>query len=164
MWWINATWFVGSLYYSLASVLDRMNFRFCRNVDKCFTQCSTNDTTATKIQSILQISWLMLWVSRLALSYMRAKENTTSGIWTPIVFFYVSYGRVRLSALGTSATLRPIVPALDGDECGTVGGMSDKENRNTRRKPAPVPLCPSQIPHDLTWARTLAVAVSVAGG
>jgi hypothetical protein len=27
-------------------------------------------------------------------------------------------------------------------------------NRSTRRKPAPVPLCPPQIPHDLTWART----------
>jgi hypothetical protein len=26
-------------------------------------------------------------------------------------------------------------------------------------EPAPVPLCPSQIPHDLTWARTWAAAV-----
>jgi hypothetical protein len=25
-----------------------------------------------------------------------------------------------------------------------------RENRSTRRKPAPVPLCPPQIPHDLT--------------
>jgi hypothetical protein len=35
--------------------------------------------------------------------------------------------------------------------CGT--------NRSTRRKPAPVPLCPPQIPYDLTWARTQAAAV-----
>jgi hypothetical protein len=28
-----------------------------------------------------------------------------------------------------------------------------KENRSTRRKPAPLPLCPPQIPHDLTLAR-----------
>jgi hypothetical protein len=27
-------------------------------------------------------------------------------------------------------------------------------NRSTRRKPAPVPLCPPQMPHDLTWTRT----------
>jgi hypothetical protein len=31
-------------------------------------------------------------------------------------------------------------------------------NRSTRRKPAPVPLCPPQIPHDLTRARTRAAA------
>jgi hypothetical protein len=28
------------------------------------------------------------------------------------------------------------------------------ENRSTRRNPAPVPLCPPQIPHDLTWDET----------
>jgi hypothetical protein len=32
-------------------------------------------------------------------------------------------------------------------------------NRSTWRKLAPVPLCPPQIPHDLTWARTRASAV-----
>jgi hypothetical protein len=32
-------------------------------------------------------------------------------------------------------------------------------NRSTRRKPAPVPLCPPQIPHDLNWDRTRAAAV-----
>jgi hypothetical protein len=35
----------------------------------------------------------------------------------------------------------------------------DRGNRSTRRKPAPVPLCPPQIPHDLAWDRTRAVAV-----
>jgi hypothetical protein len=49
---------------------------------------------------------------------------------------------------------------IDDDECGAVGGMIiGRGNRSTRRKPAPVPLCPPQIPHDLTWARTRAVAV-----
>jgi hypothetical protein len=33
---------------------------------------------------------------------------------------------------------------------GTVGGMIiDRRNRSTRRKPAPVPLCPPQIPQEL---------------
>jgi hypothetical protein len=46
------------------------------------------------------------------------------------------------------------------DECGAVGGMRiGKGNRNTRKKPVPMPLCPPQIPHDLTWARTRAAAV-----
>jgi hypothetical protein len=34
-----------------------------------------------------------------------------------------------------------------------------KGNRSNQRKPAPVPLCPPQIPHDLAWARTWAAAV-----
>jgi hypothetical protein len=29
---------------------------------------------------------------------------------------------------------------------------------STRRKPAPVTLCPQQIPHDLTWVRTRVAA------
>jgi hypothetical protein len=41
------------------------------------------------------------------------------------------------------------------DECEVVGGMRiGRGNRSTRRKPAPVSLCPSQILHNLTWART----------
>jgi hypothetical protein len=45
-------------------------------------------------------------------------------------------------------------------ECGTVSGIRiGRGNRSTRRKPAPVPLCPPQIPHDLTLARTGAAAV-----
>jgi hypothetical protein len=40
---------------------------------------------------------------------------------------------------------------LDDDECGAIGGMRlGRGNRSTRRKPAPVPLCPPQIPHALT--------------
>jgi hypothetical protein len=41
----------------------------------------------------------------------------------------------------------------DDDVCGAAGRMTGKGNRSTR-KPALVPLCPPQIPHDLTWART----------
>jgi hypothetical protein len=49
---------------------------------------------------------------------------------------------VRLSTLGTAATVWPIVPAPDDydddDECGAVGGMRiGRGNRSTRRKPAP---------------------------
>jgi hypothetical protein len=48
----------------------------------------------------------------------------------------------------------------DDDECGAVSGMRiGRGNLSTRRKPAPVPLRPPQIPRDLTWARTRAAAV-----
>jgi hypothetical protein len=53
---------------------------------------------------------------------------------------------VQLGPLGTAATNRPIVPA-PGDCEGEIGGMIGTENRSTRRKPAPVPLCLPQAPH-----------------
>jgi hypothetical protein len=63
---------------------------------------------------------------------------------------------VRLSPLGTSATVGLLYqPRMIDDHYGAVGGMRiGRGNRSTRRKPAPVPLCPPQIPHDPTWDRT----------
>jgi hypothetical protein len=62
---------------------------------------------------------------------------------------------VRLSPLGTSVTIWPIVPAPDDSlEFGAVGGM-----RIGRREPVLAPLCPPQIPYDLIWDRTQAAAV-----
>jgi hypothetical protein len=51
----------------------------------------------------------------------------------------------------------PIVPAL-GDYDGEIGGMIARGNWSTRRKPAPVPLCPPQTPHA---ARTRTRAATV---
>jgi hypothetical protein len=40
---------------------------------------------------------------------------------------------------------------IDDDKCGVVGGIKiGRENRSIRRKPTTVPLCPPQIPHNLT--------------
>jgi hypothetical protein len=59
-----------------------------------------------------------------------------------------------LGPLGTSATEWPIVPAPGDCGDGEFGGMKmDRGNRSTRRKPAPVPLCPPQIPLDQTLVR-----------
>jgi hypothetical protein len=49
--------------------------------------------------------------------------------------------------LGTAATNRPIVPAPGDYDDGEIGGMIGSGNRSTRRKPAPVLLCPPQTPH-----------------
>jgi hypothetical protein len=41
-------------------------------------------------------------------------------------------------------------PCMIDEEYGDVDGMSiGRGNRNTRRKPAPAPICPPQIPLDL---------------
>jgi hypothetical protein len=78
-------------------------------------------------------------------------------------FFLVSWGGVRLSPLGTSATVWPLELSLRmkyDDKYWAVGGMRiGTGNRSTRRQPAPVPLCSPQIPHDLTWDYTLATSV-----
>jgi hypothetical protein len=42
----------------------------------------------------------------------------------------------------------------DDDEYGVVC-----ENEVLEEKPAPVPLCPQQIPYELNWPRTQAAAV-----
>jgi hypothetical protein len=52
-------------------------------------------------------------------------------------------GGVQLGPLGTVATNRPIVPAPGDYDDGEIDGMMiGKGNRSTRRKHAPVPLCP----------------------
>jgi hypothetical protein len=52
-----------------------------------------------------------------------------------------------LGPLGTSATEWPIVPAPGDCDDGEFGGMKiGGGNRSTRRKPAPTPICPLQIP------------------
>jgi hypothetical protein len=65
---------------------------------------------------------------------------------------------VQLGPLATAATNRPIVPAPEDYDDGEIGGMIGKGNRSTRRKPAPVPLCPPQTPHTAR-ARTRAAGV-----
>jgi hypothetical protein len=67
-----------------------------------------------------------------------------------------------LSPLGTAATIGLLYQTeiIDDGDCGAIDGMKiGRGKRSTRRKPAPVPLCPSKIPRDLTQARTRAAAV-----
>jgi hypothetical protein len=77
-----------------------------------------------------------------------------------ILFIIVS--GVRLSPLGTAAITGLLYQPqmIDDGDCGVIGGIKiGMGNRSTRRKPAPAPLCPPQIPHDQTRARTRAAAV-----
>jgi hypothetical protein len=65
----------------------------------------------------------------------------------------------KLGPLGMSATRWPIVPAPGDCEDGEFGGMNGRGNWSTRRKPAPTPLFPPQIPLDQTrdWTRAAKV-------
>jgi hypothetical protein len=67
-------------------------------------------------------------------------------------------GGFQLGPLGTVATHRLIVPGPDDYGDGEIGGMIGRRNRSTRRKPAPVPLCPPQTTH-AARTRTRAAAV-----
>jgi hypothetical protein len=61
----------------------------------------------------------------------------------------------KVGPLGTSAINWPIVRAPGDCEDGEIGGMKiGRGNRSARRKPAPAPLSPPQIPLDQTRART----------
>jgi hypothetical protein len=74
------------------------------------------------------------------------------------LFFLIGIvgGGVQLGPLGTAATNRPIVPAPGDYDDGEIGGtMIGKGNRSTRRKHAPVPLCPPQIPHSAVGSQRL---------
>jgi hypothetical protein len=75
-----------------------------------------------------------------------------------LVFFFKVFfgGEVKPSPLVISPTIWLIVLAPDDnhDECG-----SSRWNENWQGKPVTVPLCPPQIPHDLTWNGTCPAAV-----
>jgi hypothetical protein len=78
--------------------------------------------------------------------------------------FSFSFSGVGLSPLGTAATSGLLYKPqmIDEDDCGAIGGIKiGRGNRSTRRKPTSAPLCPPQIPHDQTRARTRAAAVGI---
>jgi hypothetical protein len=72
----------------------------------------------------------------------------------------LSYGAA--NPPGTAATTGLLYQRqmIDDGDCEASGGIKiGRGNRSTRRKPAPAPLCPQQISHDQTRARTRAAAV-----
>jgi hypothetical protein len=73
-----------------------------------------------------------------------------------LLFIIIIIGGVGLSP-GTAATsgLLYTPQMIDEDDCGAIGGTkTGRGNRSTRKKPAPAPLCPPQIPHDQTRTHT----------
>jgi hypothetical protein len=144
------------MFVSFLSTTSLRNFFFPALISRKAHR-NTCGSLSRVISKLVQFQWEFAWLGNRPHNYQMSTFMKLS-----LVFFLVSWGGVRLSPLGTSATDWPIVPASDDDdddECWAVGGMRiGTRNRSTRRKPAPVPLCPPRIPHDLTWARTATVA------
>jgi hypothetical protein len=84
-------------------------------------------------------------------------------MWTRFIIFFIILSGVRLtSPISTAATTGLLYQPniIDDGDCGAIGGMKIGRGKcSTRRKPAPMPLWPPQIPHDLTRAGTRAAAV-----
>jgi hypothetical protein len=80
--------------------------------------------------------------------------------WTHTDFFFNWYsgGWSPIGSTRHCGHQWPIVPAPGDYDNGEIGGMIDRGNRSTRRKPAPMSLCPPQTPH-AARTRTRAVAV-----
>jgi hypothetical protein len=80
----------------------------------------------------------------------------TSRYATVLIIIIILSG-VRVSPHGTAATIGLLhQPQMTDDgDCVAISGIKiGRVNQSTRRKPAPTPLCPPQIPHDQTRART----------
>jgi hypothetical protein len=87
-------------------------------------------------------------------------RSVSYGVSNAGYYYFIVISGVRLSPLGTATTTGLLYQPRTTDECGAIGRMKiDRENRSTRRKRAPAPLGPPQIPHDLTRARTRTAAV-----
>jgi hypothetical protein len=75
----------------------------------------------------------------------------------PQFFLFVQWG-VESRTIRHCGQQWPSVPAPGDYDDEEIGGMIGRGNRSTRRKPAPVPLCPPQTPH-AAHTRTRAAAV-----
>jgi hypothetical protein len=105
------------------------------------------------------------WCPRAGLDAKTKRENPTSAenrplVVQPFVFFYCC-GGVRLCLCGTDAANWPFVhpQMIMSEYWATVEWYWQEKTEGLEEKPVPVPLCPSQIPYGLPWARTRVPAV-----
>jgi hypothetical protein len=102
----------------------------------------------------ISIHYRLIWDCVPSSSPLTTRKDCGGGILTRL--------HTGFSPLGTSATIWPILlrqARTDGQRWVWSNRKLriGKENGSIRRKPAPVPLCPPQIPH-ACWARTRAAA------
>jgi hypothetical protein len=75
-------------------------------------------------------------------------------------YYYPYWGETESTGTAATTGLLYQPQMIDDGDCGAIGGIKiGGGNRSTRRKPAPVPYCPPQIPHDQTQTRTKVTAV-----
>jgi hypothetical protein len=90
---------------------------------------------------------------RRAQAWRRFFLSFSNSSLSPCQFFFILDVGWDLSPLGTSATTGLLYQPrmMDDDECGAVGGMSDREDRSTRRKTCPSAALSTTNP---TWPDT----------
>jgi hypothetical protein len=143
----------------------QMSTGICRvtlfpRIEQLYLSSNSEANSTTKAEIYCQLIKLTTLVSIIRLwnvCYEAYRDDgLLCGCWIRqrwVVFFFLG---MRLGPLGTSATVGLLYqPRMIDDDYGAVGGMRiGRGNRSTGGKPAPVSLCPPQIPHDLTWDRT----------
>jgi hypothetical protein len=121
-----------------------------------------NKTWESKVScKLIQIALPTTYILSLSHYVTREYKMKGSGCHLVTLGFLVSWGGVRLSLLGTSATIWPIVP-VPNDRWWMWSSRWNEHWQGKQKyseKLVQVPLCPPQIPHDPTWARTRAAAV-----
>jgi hypothetical protein len=90
------------------------------------------------------------------LNYFSARRLsvTPTKVWERRCAYMKAFLSLSLSWGETEATVWPIAPASD-DDWSNWWNVKWQGNRITQRKPPPVPICPPQIPQDLTRACTV---------
>jgi hypothetical protein len=90
---------------------------------------------------------------QLVISHVKTKVDNATFSGT---IFYYSYVGMRL--LVRSPWNGPLYQSwmIDERNGASGGALTGKGNRSTRRKPAPIPLCPQQNSHELIWDWTRA--------
>jgi hypothetical protein len=130
-------------------------------VESVFEKSPRSSSTSVQEVSILFHTRMLENVQFLGKPYER---NFLALLWSSLESIWIScsYGMWQfffvISGVGFWV-LRPLTgllyqPRMIGDgDCGEIGGIKiGRGNRSTRRKPAPAPLCPPQIPHDQSRA------------
>jgi hypothetical protein len=136
----------------------------------CLKFCDVSEEYIVSNFSILPCSkrsgcffeiWVNLYQTVQKISqHLRHSTSETLIVLTSFSFSFLGWGETESTWYVGHLFGLFYQPRTIDDECGVVGWMRiGRGNRSTLRKPAAVPLYPSQIPHDLTCARTRAVAV-----
>jgi hypothetical protein len=79
--------------------------------------------------------------------FLCVTDNKTSSVWRSFFLIGTVGGRSPIGSTRLCGQQWPIVPAPGDYDHGEIGGMIGRGNRSTRRKPAPVSLCPPQTPY-----------------
>jgi hypothetical protein len=130
------------LYVSVCAVLHN-----CQALDECIRHFSLFNSFF--IILIRNFMWRSRHSKYRESTFIRPRSRLSKSFPLPTIrrFFFTLWGGVRLSPLGTSATVGLMYQPRMVDEYGAFGGMRiGRGNRSTPRKPASMPLYPLQIP------------------